>query len=242
MKTKKENEQVDTSTPEETEDLIATADPELLINRSFCSEWKAHNGSAQELERYIKKEILETKEKGYAVLSTILALEYSVDLLVKTRALMLLKSDPDLASEIYEVKLKLIPKEFRTRELPIHDYNGCLLPEKDKRGKQVRGKVISVKISHSSDRDISLKGSVDEAAKIIEQKYGGRAFIKAQENAKRVYKSRNLASPYYCAEIGDEPVTFNLDEATSVLQRYGYGIAKTPLGRTLPWFVQEHIS
>lgn len=208
-----------------------------LIKPDFALDWKSFyrdKRDEQRLEEYLKKEIQTAFSEGYAVLSSILSRNLQSEILIKTKCLELLKTDSDLISEIGRkpIMLKLVPEQFRN-PLPIHDYNGCLVPAAK------RGKVLAAKVATAGEIDIASQGGGERAELLRDTKYLAPQFIANQAKAKTIYQFKN--APYYCEEIGESPKLFKLDEAISVLTRYGWGISISVLGKekTTLWFVQE---
>lgn len=210
-----------------------------LIKPGFARNWKSEYGdrNEQRLAEYLKREILEAYEEGYSVLSCVLSLSVKNEVVPKTIALRLLHSDYDISPLFLRkpIFLKLIPKQYRPSPLPIHDYNGCLIPMAK------RGKVLAAKVCCIGEKDIESQGSSKSAETIRELRYTAPQFEANQSNAKKFYRDKQ--APYFCEEITDSPKMFQLDEAISILSRYGFGIAKTRLNKdqTNLWFVQEHI-
>lgn len=226
-------EEQETTELSEKEQRELSENPEDRIAYDFASDWMTEyeNKNTKRLTAYLTSEIKRLIDNGYAVVSSILQMHQIHDIVPKTQALKILKEDPEFSSEYGVVALALVPAKFRQDAIPIHDYNGCLVPEPR------RGKVLAAKVCMSSNKDISSQGESIEAEKKRALKYSGPAFVASQERAKRIYATKE--SPYYCVEIGDKPKMLAIDDAVAVLQRYGHGIAKSRVGKKGLWLVRE---
>lgn len=216
------------------EELVAEQyedDVTSRIKYDFASDWRVvyQNKNKAALEDYINKEIQACIDGDYKVLSSILQLNAVSEVVPRTIALIQLRQN--FAAEFSGVALVLVPENLRTQGIPHHDYNGCLLPAAK------RGKVLSAKVTFRGEKDISSHGEGETPELVRSLKYSVQAFNAAHDQAKRIYNSKT--APYYCVEIGDKPKFFTLDDAVSIMERYGYGVAKSRVGKQGLWLVTE---
>lgn len=188
------------------------------INRRFAKDWVNHHAVGQDsLQRYLLDEIKSTLENGYLVLSSILAHPSEM---IKTESLIVLKRQTrgrGNLKELSNVYLKLISKDLRPGELPIHDYNGCKLPANK------RGKILAVKVGFAGEfEDPELNDPKMQEVK--HTKYSRENFVSNARTAADEYGFED--APYVCKEVGESPVAFGISEAVGILRRYGHKIAK----------------
>lgn len=217
----------------EREQREQSENPDDRIAYDFAADWRTNykRESPEILDGYIKKEIQRLIDGGYAVLTSILQLHSQRDVLPRTTALTMLRSDSDFSADYAVIALALIPAQFRQDAVPIHDYNGALVPEPR------RGKVLAAKVCGGWHKDIASHGESKAAEEIRAAKYNGPAFATNQLRASRMYGMKG--APYYCVEIGDKPKVFPLDEAISIMERYGHGVAQSRVGKKGLWLIRE---
>jgi len=196
------------------------------IDIMFMSEWQEHlDPTSSRLDEYIFGEIKRLEANGFAVVSSILAMKENFP---KTRALMVLTSEPQFKKHTNYIKLAVLPDV----ELPIHDYNGALVPE----GK--RGKVLAAKSGLHSHMNTALSNTLEltkDPAKALKRDslYLGRKFAVHQQKAQKVYGYQY--APYVIVEISREPTEVSYEEGINILNRYGFDISS----KEKLWFVKE---
>lgn len=204
---------------------------EKQINYEFASEWTSYIGgeSADGLDNYLKSEIQKLIDEDYAVLTSILQLK---EVTAKTRALILFGSSTEF-SHYTMVRLSLLPAHLRDKDIPVHDYNGCLLPPAK------RGKVLAAMCALRSEYDNEVKSDKPDEATTQKMfnKYSATASFANADKARRVYRHPN--GPYVCIEISENGTFVSVNKAVSILTGYGYGVAYSRTGIKKPWFVQE---
>lgn len=210
-----------------------SANPEDRIAYDFAADWRLNykKESPEILDGYIKKEIQRLIDGGYAVLTSILQLHSQRDVVPRTTALAMLRSDTDFSSDYSVIAISLVPAEFRSDPIPHHDYNGALVPEPR------RGKVLAAKVCGVWEKDKAAQGESKLAEELRAAKYTAPAFTTTQTRASRMYGMKG--APYYCVEIGDKPRMFPIDEAISIMERYGHGVAQSRIGKKGLWLVRE---
>lgn len=226
-------EQTKEETFQESDEFAEQVGDEVLskIKMDFAADWRTSytTKNVEALEKYIRDEIQKCIDGGYKVLSSILQLNATSEVVPRTVALKMLRQDMNFAADYSGVALALVPEKLRTEGIPHHDYNGCLLPPAK------RGKVLSAKVTFRGNKDLSSHGEGEGPELIRSLKYGASAFVRAQAN--RVYG--NPTAPYFCIEISDKPKFVSLDDSISILERYGYGVAKSRIGKKGLWLVTE---
>jgi hypothetical protein len=217
-------------TKETTKDMAKESVPSVKfkeIDITFMQDWQDYfDANALKLEEYIVKEIkrLESSKK-FAVLSSILALKENFP---KTKAMIILRNDPQFRKHTNYVKLALEPDAVP----PAHDYNGALIPI------EKRGHVLAAKSGLHSHMNTSLLNEEEirtnpAKANKRDSLYLGKKFVIHQDKARRVYGYEY--APYVTVEIGREPTEVSFEEGINILNRYGTDIAP----KSKLWMVRE---
>lgn len=185
-----------------------------MPDMTFAQDYKSYSkGTVDALDEYVQRELQRLKDEGAPVMTSVLACRNH---LPKTRALMILSSDPSYSS----FRLKLVPGVIP----PDRDYNGALVPVTK------RGKVLAAKVGLTSHFDKRALGD----PRIASDKYGAAISRSNETIAKRQYMSP--VGRYAHVEIWhDKVTTLDFDNAVAVLTRYGYGVGDDQSF----WFVQE---